>query len=118
MSSGTSTLVAVHGHRSGLLTVIALVALVLLFAIDAGGVLIVVRWNRRLTRPGRVLVGIVSLWTIVVAAAVFVQELRPGDDWGGALVSTAFIVLYGLIGCGVVFLADPFARQFRRRVIA
>ena len=115
----TTVLVPIRGQgHFGLISVIILLVLVALFAADAAGIVFVVRRNRRLTRPGRLLVGIVAVWTVAAAIAVFVQELQPGDDWWGAFVSSSFIVLYGLVACGVVFLVDSLVRRLRRRVIA
>jgi hypothetical protein len=103
----------VQSH-SGLVGAFIVLVLVALVAAEAAGVVYVVRRTPRLTRPARFLVVIVGVWTILAAGTVFVQDLRPAHDWGGALVSGFFIVLYGLIGCGVVLLVDAFVKRLHQ----
>jgi hypothetical protein len=60
-------------------------------------------------------VAVLAVWTSVGATAVFLDDVRHGGDWGGGITQSAFIVLYGLIGCAVVWAVDWTVRKLRHR---
>jgi len=107
----TTSLQVSATHHSGLIGLVILLVLLAVLALDIAGVVLVVRRNRQLSRAARIVIAVVSAWTLVVALILFVQN---AGDVGGAIVTSAFVVLYGLIGCGVVFLVDAVVRRIRR----
>lgn len=94
--------------------VILVLLLAALLLADFGGTVLAVRGFGRLSRFGKVLVVAGALYTGLASVTVFVQELSPARDWWGAFVSSAFIVLYGVVVCGVVFVLDASAKRLRR----
>ena len=77
------------------------------------GVVFIARAATRMSRPGRLVVGLVAVWTIGVSIVVFLDAYRPTGDWRGGLIEVAFVVLYGLLAAGVVWAVDKTARWFR-----
>lgn len=86
---------------------------VAIFGSLIAGVWVMARAARRMSRPGRIVLGLVAAWTSVVAVVVFRDTYRPYGDWRGGLVSVAFVVLYGVAAAGVVWAVDRAARRFR-----
>ena len=110
-SRGTAWVTLHLDRQVGWLGAIVLIVLVAVLVLDIAGVVFVVRRNRRLSRAARVVVAVIAAWTLVVAAVLFVQD---ASDWRGAFWTDAFVVLYGVIGCGVVFGVDAVARRLRQ----
>jgi hypothetical protein len=110
---GEDTLTA-HGHVIYAFPgwALALLYLAILGSLSAG-VWVLARAARRMSRPGRIVVGLVAAWTSVVAVVVFLDTDRPYGDWRGGLASVAFVVLYGLIAAGIVWAVDRTARRLR-----
>jgi hypothetical protein len=91
---------------------------VAVLAVLIAGVVLIARAAPRMTKPGRILVGIVAAWTIIGAIAVFLDAYRPTGDWGGSIVESGFAVLYGLVAAGIVLAIDKIARRFRAASVA
>ncbi len=89
-------------------------AIVVYLGLLVAGVAFVVRASGRLGRAGKIAVGIVGLWTVVGTVAAFL-DLYRGSDLAGSALSSSFIVVYGLVGAGVVLATDWTARRLRRR---
>lgn len=81
----------------------------------AVGVVLVARVRKNLSRPGRIVVAVITVWTAVVATVVFLDDVRHWGDWGGGGFQAGFIVLYGLVGCAIVWAVDTGVRTLRRR---
>lgn len=77
------------------------------------GVWVVARAARRMSRPGKIAVGLVGLWTTVFAMVAFLDAYRPNGDWRGGVVEASFAVLYGLVGSGIVWALDKAAKRLR-----
>jgi hypothetical protein len=77
------------------------------------GVWVMARAAKRMSKPGKVVVGIVAVWTLVASVPVFLDAYRPTGDWRGGLFEVAFVVLYGLVAAGIVWAVDKTARRFR-----
>ena len=109
--SGTSTaqLHSVHAFPGW---AVALVYVAILGILTAG-VWVIARAAKRMSRPGRIVVGLVTVWTIGVSIVVFLDTYRPTGDWRGGLVTVAFVVLYGLVAAGIVWAVDKTASRFR-----
>jgi hypothetical protein len=92
-------------------------AVVLVYVVVLGilivGVLAVSRAAKRMSKPARIVVALVVVWTIVGATAVFLDAYRPAGDWGGSAVEGLFVVLYGLIAAGIVWAVDRAAKRCR-----
>ena len=117
LGRSTKVTVAVSGHgHFDLISLIILLALLAVFALDVAGVIFVVRCNNRLSRAARGVVGGVSALTVFVATALFLQDVgdRGVGDWSGALATSAFVVLYGLIVCVAIFVLDSVIKRLRR----
>ncbi len=89
-------------------------AIVVYLGLLVAGIAFVARASSGLGRAGKIAVGIVGLWTVVGAVAAFL-DLYHGSDWAGSALSSSFIVVYGLVGAGVVLAIDWTARRLRRR---
>src|SRR5262249_51849955 len=81
----------------------------------AVGVVLVARGRKNLSRLGRSAVTLIAVSTAIRATAVCLADVGHWSEWGGGAFHGAFIVLYGLIGCGVVRALDTAARSVRRR---
>jgi ABC-type Co2+ transport system permease subunit len=79
------------------------------------GVFLVARRRKNLSRPGRIAVVVIAAWACLGATAVFLDDVRHGGDWGGGIVQGASIVLYGLIGCAVVWAVERTLKKVLRR---
>jgi ABC-type Fe3+-siderophore transport system permease subunit len=114
LASAPVHMVTIHGHLVGSLWLLR-VGIVLAFGLVVAGAVLMARHRKSLSRPARiVVVGIASLaaWA---AIAVLLDAGQSGHDWGDAAVSVAFIVLYGLVGCAIVFAVDRTVMKIRRR---
>jgi hypothetical protein len=100
----------VHALLPGWVVVLVYAALL---AILVAGVWVVSRAAKRMTRPGRIIVAVIALWTIWDAVVVFLDAYRPTGDWGGGIVEAAFIVVYGLVAAVIVLGVDKGVRRFR-----
>jgi hypothetical protein len=110
--SGTTDLVQLHEHHliPGWAAALLIIAyLVILIA----GVRVVAHAATRMSRLGRIVVGLVAVWTIGGAIATFLDAYRPTGDLGGSFVEASFIVLYGLVAAGIVLAVDKTAKRFR-----
>jgi hypothetical protein len=110
--SGTSTarVHLVHAFLPGWAVALVYVAIL---GILIAGVTVMARAAGRMSRPGRIVVGLVAVWTIGVSIVVFLDAYRPTGDWRGGFVEVAFVVLYGLVAAGVVWAVDKTARRLR-----
>jgi hypothetical protein len=87
-------------------------------ALLIAAVVLIVRAAPRMTKPGRIIVAIVGAWTIVAAIGVFLDAYRPTGDWGGSIVESGFVVVYGLVAAGVVLAIDKVVRRIRATSMA
>jgi Na+/melibiose symporter-like transporter len=87
--------------------------LVAIVGILIAGVSVVARAAKRMSRPGRIVVGLVAVWTVGAAITVFVDADRPTGDWRGGVVAGSFVVLYGLVAAGIVWVVDKAAKRLR-----
>jgi hypothetical protein len=110
--TGTDQAHLAHVHALLPLWAVAVVYLAILGLLIAG-VLVMARAAKRMSRPGRIIVGLIAAWTIVGAIAVFLDAYRPTGDWGGSAVQGLFLVLYGLFAAGIVWVFDSAARRLR-----
>jgi hypothetical protein len=104
----------IHGVRVGwwwLPTVTEVLGLGLI----ALGVVLVARGWKHLRRPGRIAIAVIAVWTAVAATAVVLNDVRHWGDFGGGVFQGAFMVLYGLMGCAIVWAVDTGVRTVRRR---
>src|SRR5579871_1245172 len=92
-----------------------MLGMVLGLVVVASGVVLVARGRKNLTRPGRIAVAVLAVWVSVAATAVFLGDVRSGGDWGGGVFQAAVMVLYGLVGCMVVWTVDRTVQKLRRR---
>ena len=76
-------------------------------------IVLIARATRRMSTPGRIIVGVVAAWTIFSAIAVFLDAYRPTGDWGGSIVESGFVVVYGLVAAGLVLAIDKGVRRLR-----
>lgn len=104
-----------HGHViHGLLPRWVVVpGYVALLAMLVTGVWFVARAAKRMTRPGRIIVAVIALWTAVAAVVAFLDGYRPTGAWGGGTFEAAFMVVYGLVAAAVVLGVDKSVRRFR-----
>jgi len=77
------------------------------------GVWVMARAAKRMSRPAKIAVGFVAVWTTVFAMVAFLDAYRPSGDWRGGVVEASFAVLYGLVGSGVVWAVDKAAKRLR-----
>ena len=110
---GEVTLTA-HGHlvRAFPGWAVALVYVAILGVLVAG-VWVMARATKQMSMPGRIVVGLVAVWTLGAAVPVFLDAYRPTGDWRGGLVEVAFVVLYGLVAAGIVWAVEKAAKRFR-----
>jgi len=101
-----------HVHAFLPLWAVALVYLAILGLLIAG-VMALARDARRMSRPGRIIVGLIAAWTIVGAIVVVLDAYRPTGDWGGSAVEGLFVLLYGLVAAGIVWAVDRVATRLR-----
>jgi hypothetical protein len=66
-----------------------------------------------MSKPARVVVALVAVWTTAGSILVLLDLYRPTGDWRGSLVSACFVVLYGLVAAGVVWAIDKTAKRLR-----
>jgi hypothetical protein len=66
-----------------------------------------------MSQAGRIVVGLVAVWTIAGAAVTFLDAYRPARDWGGSVAEASFVVLYGLVAAGIILAVDRTAKRFR-----
>jgi FtsH-binding integral membrane protein len=114
--TGTGTF-QVHLVNASPVWAVVLVYVAILGILFAG-VWVVARAVRRMSKPARIVVGLVAVWTLVVGVVVFLDAYRPTGDWLGGLVSVAFVVLYGLVAAGIVWVVDATVRRFRAPSVA
>lgn len=103
-----------HGHLVHLLPAWA-VALVYAayLAIVITAVVAMARATTRMSRPGRIFAWLIAAWAIAAAIAVFVDAYRPTGDWKGGALEASFVVVYGLVASGIVWVVDTGVRRFR-----
>ena len=68
---------------------------------------------KRMSRPAKISVGLVAVWTTVFAMVAFLDAYRPNGDWRGGVVEASLAVLYGLVGSGIVWAVDRAAKRLR-----
>jgi len=102
-----------HGHLVHAFPgwAVALVYLAILGILIAWGTAMA-RAAKHMSKPARIAVGLVAVWTVAFAIVAFLDGYRPTGDWGGALVEAAFVVLYGLVAATVVWAVDKTAKRF------
>jgi len=111
-TSGTDNLVPLHEHAvlPGWASALLLLAyLVILIA----GVRLMARTAKRMSKPGRIVVGLVAVWASAFAIVAFLDAYRPTGDWRGGAVEASFAVVYGLVAAGIVWAVDTTAKRFR-----
>jgi hypothetical protein len=96
---------------------LALAAVVILGLLTAG-VWVMARAAKRMSRAGRVVVGLVAVWTVGFAIVAFLDAYRPTGDWRGGVVEGSFAVLYGLVAAGVVWAVDRASKRLRAGSLA
>jgi hypothetical protein len=82
------------------------------------GVWVMARAARRMSRPGRIVVGLIAVYALVGAVVAFLDAYRPADDWRGGIFEASFIVLYGLVAAGIVWAVDKAAKRLRASSLA
>jgi hypothetical protein len=98
-------------HDAGLIGLVILLVFVAVFVLDVAGVIFVVRRNNRVSGAARGAIAGVSALTVIAGIVIFIEN---ASDWGGAAAVSLFVVLYGLIGCGAIFVLDAVVRWLRR----
>jgi hypothetical protein len=98
-------------HDAGLIGLVVLFVVIAVFALDVAGVILVVRRKSRLRRAARGAIGGVAVLTVTAGIVIFFQN---ASDLVGSAAVSAFVVLYGLIGCGAIFVLDSVVRWLRR----
>jgi hypothetical protein len=114
--TGTDTL---HGHvvyASPFWAVVLVYVAILGLLIT--GVWVMARAARRMSRPGRIVVGLIAVYALVGAVVAFLDAYRPTGDWRGGIVEGSFIVLYGLVAAGIVWAVDKAAKRLRASSLA
>ena len=107
--------VTLHGNGHAIIPAWAWALLVLEYlGLLIVGVVVVVRATRRMSRPATIVVGVLGVWTIAGTIAVFLDLDRSGD-WRGGALSSSFVVVYGVVGAGVVWAIDRAVNLLSRR---
>jgi hypothetical protein len=111
---GTDHVVQLHEHAllpGRAWTLLVAAYLVVLIA----GIRIAIRGAKGMSRPGRIVVVLVAVWTIGGAVVGFVDVYTPTGDWRGGVVEASFAALYGLVAAGIVWAVeqdcDPVSRR-------
>ena len=86
---------------------------VAILAAVIGGVVLIARAATRMSRPARIIVAVIAMWTIFDAIGAFLNGYQPNGDWVGGLWASAFEVLYGLIAAGIVLAVDTVVKRRR-----
>ena len=68
---------------------------------------------KRMSKPGKIVVGLVAVWTGIFAVVAFLDAYRPTGDWRGGVFEGSFTVIYGLVAAGIVWGVDKTARRIR-----
>ena len=105
--SGTDHVRLVHAFPGWAVALVYLAILGILFAWGTG----MARAATRMSRPAKIVVGLVAVWTVAFAIVAFLDGYRPTGDWGGSLVEAAFAVLYGLVAATIVWAVDKTAKR-------
>jgi len=66
-----------------------------------------------MSKPGKIVVGLVAVWTGIFAVVAFLDAYRPTGDWRGGVFEGSFTVIYGLVAAGIVWGVDKTARRIR-----
>jgi len=113
--SGPTDWVPLHQvHENALLPGWASALLILAyFVILVAGVWVIARAAKRMSKPGRIAVGLVAVWTIGGATVTSLDAYRPTGDWRGSVVAASFVVLYGLVAAGIVWGVEKTSKRFR-----
>jgi hypothetical protein len=110
-ASGTEKVTVLTEHALVPMWAVVLVYVALL-AVLITAIVLISRAATRMTKPGRIIVGIVAVWTIFAAIAVFIAS-RPTGDWVGGFVESGFVVVYGVVAAAIVLAIDKVVRLFR-----
>jgi hypothetical protein len=65
-----------------------------------------------MSRPGRIVLLLIAVATVGAALAAYFVYRNSTDGQGGAL--WGILILYGLVGAGIVWGVDAAVRRFRR----
>jgi hypothetical protein len=114
--TGTDT---VHGHVVYAFPIWAAVLVyVAILSLLFTGVWVMAGAARRMSRPGRIVTGLIAVYVLFGAFVAFVDAYRPTGDWRGGIFEGSFIVLYGLVAAGLVWAVDKAAKRLRAHSLA
>ena len=112
-STGGSAHLHLVSSTSAWWSPLLLVAILGFVGLVIAGVWTIARAAKRMSRPAKIAVGLVAVWTTVFAIVAFLGAFRPRDDWRGGVLEASFAVAYGLVGSGIVWAVDKAAKRLR-----